>query len=201
MDIKKYYSESFAILKRHKKIILFCILVYLISAIGGFIYYGLNYETLKETSVKSDMTAEEYHELRLDKSDFFINHYFDIYLLDGLINILVTAVRIASGILFGIIPTLLLIIDGLTTSNSILLSVFEDSIIGIVFQSLCILSQTLALIPASALGISLFLSIFQSKQRLKNITSALKDSLIVFITIIIPLLLIATIFNWLSLII
>ena len=147
------------------------------------------------------MTAEEYHELRLDKSDFFINHYFDIYLLDGLINILVTAVRIASGILFGIIPTLLLIIDGLTTSNSILLSVFEDSIIGIVFQSLCILSQTLALIPASALGISLFLSIFQSKQRLKNITSALKDSLIVFITIIIPLLLIATIFNWLSLII
>lgn len=179
---------------------LFCLLVYLFSAVGSFVYFGLHYDLIKEHSVKSDMTLEEYHAMNLAKRDFFMKHP-EPYLWDFLTDTLISVIRIVSGIILGIAPVILLIFDGIQTGTSVLLSLFEDSLIGIIFHFLFKISYVLAGIIASTLGISLFLSLLKSKNRTKNIINAAKNSLIIFITIIIPLLLLAAIFNWLSLII
>jgi len=163
------------------------------------IYFGLNYEELKESSIAFGLTKEEYHELRIDRGDYFLSYPLP-YLWDFFINLPITAFRIISGVLIGIIPVIMLILDGIQTGSSVLMSLIEDSVLGFVFNLLALISRMIVAIVSSTLGLALFLSIIKSKKRLKNFTQTLRESLIVFLTLLLPLLLLASIFQWLSII-
>ena len=187
INLKKYYKKSFEIIKENKKIIYFVGLIYLLSFIGGFLYYNSTYEGFSSDEVKTSY-MEWY------KSDVLKDNFFDNFTTIFPHNIIASLFRIISGLLFAVFP-IFNVIHGAILDSYVFVSEIKDKTFYLVINGW--LPHSLIEIPAhilaSSLGVMIFLSIFKSKNKILNIVQAYKDSLIVFVFIILPMMLVAAI--------
>ena len=187
MDIKKYYQQSFEIIKRNKKIIFILTALYILFLVSGLIYNSITY-TSSFSSEDAKKAYNEFFKTTIVK-DTFIGNF--IYIFSH--NIIASLFRIVTGIVLGIIPIFYIISDGISNSYSLVSSMIDEGVyralLGFLPHSLF---ETPAFILSSSLGLMIFISVFK-KDRMKNIIKTFKESLIVFTSIILPLLFIAAI--------
>lgn len=193
--LKKYYKNSWKIIKQNKKIIFALTALYILFFVGGLIYNNLTYTKFSFSSEDVKNSYEEFFRLTTFK-DTLIGNFGAILFhnaISGLFNI-------ATGIVLAIVPVGLIAYSGFSHSTSIMASRydFSNTLFLLVPHSIF---EIPALILSSSLGVMIFLSIFKSKDRKKNIIQAYKNILLIFLLIIIPLLLIAAILEALEIMI
>ena len=187
LKLKKYYKKSFEIIRNNNRIIYFVSVIYFISLIIGIIYHSNTYK-----GFSSDDAKEGWY--KFYKFAFLKDNYFDNFMIIFPHNIIASLFRIISGVLFAIFP-IFNIIDGAISDSYILVSTTTDKnfhllLIGWLPHSLI---ETPAFILSSSLGVMIFLSLFKPKNKIQNIIEAYKDSLIILIFIILPMLFFAAI--------
>ncbi len=187
MTIKGYYHQSFEIIKRNKKIILALTALYILVLVSGLIYNSMTY-TNSFSSEDAKQAYDEFFKTTMVK-DTFIGNF--IYIFSH--NIIASLFRIVTGIVLGIIPVFYIISGGISSSYSLVSSVIDKRVYYALWS---FLPHSLFEIPtfilSSSLGLMIFISVLK-KDRIKNVIRAYKESLIVFTSVILPLLFIAAI--------
>ncbi len=182
MDLIKYFK----IFKEIKKIIIFMTILFILFLIISLIYNTITYQNnsdLKESKEIYDIY------LKVRYKETFIGNFFYVLIH----NIFSSFLQIITGIAFAIFPLFIIIAQGISNGNSIIYTYRMDGL----FYSLLIVPHSIFEIPSMiiscSLGIKIFLSLFKSKNRIKDMIQEYKNSIIVFLFIIIPLLIIASI--------
>ncbi len=185
MTLKDYYKESFEIIKKNKKIIFIIVILYAVPLLAGILHYNLTYEGFSSIEAK-DGYYQAMKEINFNEN-FFVN-FFKIFTQ----NIIASLFRIFGGILLGIIPVFLIIDDAISNSYSLVASTIDD---GIIRALLLFIPHSLFEIPAlilsSSFGLIIFLSLFKKGKKIDNLKNTCKESLIIFLLWIFPLLLVA----------
>lgn len=183
--LKNYYTKSFEIIKSHKIVIYLVAALELASLIMGIFYYTSSYhgfESIEEKEVYYQAMKE------INFSGNFFVDFSNIFTH----NLIANLFRIFSGIIFGIIPILLIIDNAVSNSYAIVSSAIDE---GIATTMLLYLPHSILEIPAfilsSAFGLVIFLSLFKKGKKIDNLKNAFKESLIIFLLWIVPLLLLA----------
>ena len=192
--IKKYYKNSWKIIKENRKIILIMASIYVLFFIIGTIY-SLNHSSYSFSSEDAKNAYEEYFITTTFKQTFLGNFQYIFFH-----NVVANLYGIMTGIVFAIIPVGVIISMGVSNSMVIISSEygFWRTLFSFVPHSIF---EIPAIILSSSLGVMIFFSIFKSKDKKKDITQAYKNALLVFLLIILPLLLIAGIIEALEIMI
>ena len=161
--------------------------LYFLSFIIGILYYNSTYEGFSSVETK-----EGYYEFirGVNFSDNFAGNFINIFVH----NLIASLVRILGGILLGVIPIFFIINGAITNSYSLVSFAVDDSLV----KSLLLfvphsLFEIPALMLSSSFGLMLFLTLFGKKKKIENLKNSIKDSLIIFLLWILPLLFVAAI--------
>mgnify|MGYP001585762599 CR=1 FL=1 len=190
--LREYYKKSWHIIRQNRKIIFALTALYILFLVGGLIYNSMTYTKFSFSSEESKAAYQEFFKTTNFK-DTFIGNFQHIFFHNAIASLF----RIATGIILAIIPLWLIINDGILDSAAIINSGYN-----ILFSFIPHgIFEIPAMIISSSLGVMIFLSILKSKNRRKNIIQAYKNTFLIFLLIIIPLLLIAGIIEALEIMI
>lgn len=190
--LRKYYKKAWQIIKQNRKIIFALAILYVLFFVGGLIYNGMTYTKFSFSSEEAKAGYQEFFKATNFK-DTFIENFQYLFFHNAIASLL----RIATGIILAIIPLWLIIDDGILDSAAIINS-GHNILFSFIPHSIF---EIPAMIISSSLGVMIFLSILKSKNRRKNILQAYKNTFLIFLLIIIPLLLIAGIIEALEIMI
>ncbi len=185
MALKGYYRSSMETIKKNKKIISIITMVYAVSLLAGMVYYNVTYDGFSSIEEKEGF-YQAMKEINFDEN-FFVN-FSKIFIH----NFIASLLRIGGGIVFGIIPIFLIVNDAISNSYNIVASTLDDGIRKALFLFIPhSVFEIPAFILSSSFGLIIFLSLFKKGRKIHNLKNACKESLIIFLLWIAPLLLVA----------
>lgn len=187
MQVIKYYEKSWRVLKQNKKILLVLLILYLLFLIIGLIY---SYANCSSYTFSSDAVKKSYEEWQ--KTTIYKPTFIENFLYIFIHNSIAGLFRIVTGIFFGILPLYLEIDSGFNDGAMLIQAYMQNGLYSALINFLPIsIIEIPALIISSAFGIKIFFSILRKNNRINNTVQSFKDSLLVFIFIIMPALFLA----------
>ncbi len=197
MKIKEYYKKSFDILK-NKKILVFVIFsIYILAFISSTVYHVSTAQPVEKEVLDAETEKFKQEEFKKLLKTIIFPEFFNVLSH----NIVASLIMIPTGLLLGIFPIYSVILSAYTTSGWLLTKsmLSTGSLLQLKFLPHIII-EAIALTLSSVLGVMWFLSLLK-KGRIKRFKQTVKNSIIVFLTIILPLLLIGSILESISMLI
>ena len=187
--LKESYKKAFGTINNIKKIIIFVALLYLIFFIGSLFYFDYAYKNDTENRGIVKSFEEDYGELPVASSTKFFGIFMEIFLWNSFSMLIIILI----GPLFGILPVLIIISASIYHGFAM---IFTSQNSGIIIHLLYKYGHGFLEIPAFILSVSLsivtFFSFFKSNSKMKKIMEVYKQSILVYLFVILPLLLIAS---------
>ncbi|RLE45859.1 hypothetical protein DRJ22_03410 [Candidatus Woesearchaeota archaeon] len=196
MKLKEYYKESFDILKNKKILVLVMFSIYILAFVSSAAYHISKIQPNEKEAINPEKeklkqeAIKEYIKIRIfqESLDIFTH------------NTLASLIRIPTGLLLGAPPTYSVILSAYTTSGWLIKKVSSKGFLPILRYLPHVIIEAIALTLSSVLGVMWFLSLLK-KDRAKRLKQTIKNSIIIFLTIILPLLLLSSILETVSLLI
>ena len=185
MNIKNHYINSYNLIRKNRKIIIFIFILYVVSLSVGIIFYSQSYGGFSSVEVK-----DAYYQWigETNNKGGFADNFFYLFFHNAQASLL----QIISGIFLGIIPIVLTIDWAMSNSYSLVSFIINNNLPNsLLFSVPHSLFEIPAFILASSFGVTLFLSLFKNGGKIKNLRASLRDSAVVFLLWVLPLLVIA----------